>query len=457
MDGGLQTNLSFDLVKRPLNIAGRPACLYFVDGFMKDDVFEHLLEYLFALTPETIDGIVSMEEFRLSKIPYVQADYTDSVQEAITQVLTGPAVLVIGGISGALIINTRRYPARGIAEPQKDKSLRGSRDGFIENIQINAALIRRRIRTDSFRLEHFRIGKRTKLDIAVGYIEELIDPKHLKALKKRLQQIDINGISMTQQAFAEALIPSAFINPYPKFKFTERPDYASACILDGKIVILMDNSPAVMVLPNSFADFFRDVDDYYFMPLVGTYTRLIRILVALMTVAAVPLYLLAVSHPNYLPPPMHFILPKENAELPLFWQLLILEFVVDGLQLASLNTPETLSNSLGIIGGLLLSEFAINAGWFIPEAVLCIAFVTIASFSQPSFEMGYAMKFERILLMIAVFLFDFWGFAVMVIVLIIAKICIKTIYGHNYLYPIFPFNRRAFLRLLVHCHAVRFA
>ncbi len=449
MDTALRPEKNFDLVKRELILAGRPAYLYFIDGFIKDEVYEKMLEFLFAQTAETLSGIETMDRFRRDKMPYIQADATESVEVAVTAVLTGPAVLVIGGISGALIINTRKYPTRSIEEPQKDKSLRGSRDGFVENIQINAALIRRRIRTENLRIESQKIGKRTKLDIAVVYIDGLVDPKQLNALKKRLETIRLNGISMTQQAFCEALIPTAFCNPYPKFKFTERPDYASACVLDGKIVILLDNSPAVMVLPNSFADFFRDVDDYYFMPAVGTYTRIIRLLVSLLTVLAVPVYLLAVSHPEIMPPPMRFMLPKESAELPLFWQLLILEFIVDGLQLASLNTPDTLSNSLGIIGGLLLSEFAITAGWFIPEAVLCIAFVTIAAFAQPSFEMGYAMKFERIFLMISVQLLDFWGLCGAVILLVIGKIAMKTVSGHNYLYPIVPFNRKAFIRMFL--------
>ncbi len=449
MDQKLRPDQNFDMVKRELIIGGKPACLYFVDGFIKSDVYEKMLEFFYAQTPETMDQIHTMQQFALQKTPYIQADHTDSVEEAITAVLSGPAVLIIAGVSGLLVINTRRYPTRSIEEPQKDKSLRGARDGFVENIQTNAALLRRRVRTENLRMEHFSCGKRTKLDIAVVYIEDLIDKKQLEKLKNRIEEIDVNGISMTQQAFCERLIPSAFWNPFPKFKFTERPDYASACILDGKIIILLDNSPAVMVLPNSVADFFRDVDDYYFMPAVGTYTRIIRLIVSIMTVFAVPLYLLAVLHPMILPDAMRFILPRESAELPLFWQLLILEFIVDGLQLASLNTPETLSNSLGIIGGLLLSEFAINAGWFIPEAILCIAFVTIAAFSQPSFEMGYAMKFERIIYMVSVQLFDWWGLIAAITLLCFGKLMMKTVTGRNYLYPIIPFDKKAFFKVFV--------
>lgn len=449
LDDGLRPDLSFDLIKREFIVANRTAYLYFIDGFIKDEVFEKMVEFLFKQTPQTLAGITDMERFSKDKMPYVEVDYTYDTSVAKTAVLSGPAVLVVDGIAGALIIDTRTYPVRSIEEPQKDKSLRGSRDGFVETLIFNTAMIRRRIRTENLRMEYYQIGKRSKVDVAISYIDGLVEEKHLKALRKRLKEININGISMTQQAFCEALLPSSFFNPFPKFKFTERPDFASACLLDGKIALIMDNAPAVMILPNSFADFFRDVDDYYFMPVVGTYTRLIRIIVSMLTVIATPLYLLVANNPQYMPDWLEFMLPDKAGAMSLFLQLLLLEFIVDGLQLASLNTPDTLSNSLGIIGGLLLSEFAINAGWFVAESVLFIAFVTIASFSQPSFEMGYAMKFERIFLLVAVELLGLWGFLGGIVLLVIFMVAMKTINGHDYFYPIIPFNLRHFVKLFI--------
>ena len=447
LDIALKPELSFDLIKRELVIAEKTAYLYFIDGFIKDEVFEKMIEFFFKQTPETLSSISNMEEFSKARMPYVEVDYTYSTKTAITAVLSGPAVLIIDGIEGALIIDTRTYPVRGIEEPQKDKSLRGSRDGFVETLIFNTAMIRRRIRTENLRMEYYQIGNRSKVDVAISYIDGLINPKQLKVLKERISKIKINGISMTQQAFCEALIPSSFVNPFPKFKFTERPDFASASILDGKIAVIIDNSPAVMILPNSFADFFRDVDDYYFMPIVGTYTRIIRMLISLLTVIIIPLYLLAANNPQYLPEWLKFILPEDSGAIPLFLQLLLLEFIVDGLQLASLNTPDNLSNSLGIIGGLLLSEFAINAGWVVAESILFIAFVTIAGFTQPSFEMGYAMKFERVFLLIAVQLFGLWGFLGGVVLLVIFMVSMRTITGHDYLFPLIPLNFKKLLRL----------
>ena len=449
MDKGLCVNKNFDIIKRELIIGERRAILYFIDGFIKDEVFEKMLEYWFEQTPEKLQGITDMERFSKNKMPYVEVSSTNDVNAAKIAVLSGPAVLIMEGITGALIIDTRTYPSRSIQEPEKDKSLRGPRDGFVETLVMNTAMVRRRIRDERLRMEYFQIGKGTKLDVVISYIDGVADKKTLDIIRKKLKGITINGISMTQQALCESLVKTSFFCPFPKFKFSERPDYTSASILEGKIAVIMDNSPSVMLLPTNLWDFFREADDYYFLPLAGSYTRIIRILVIMITVVGTPIYLLAVNNPQYIPDWLQFIKPTVSGSIPLFVQFVILELIIDGLRLASLNTPNTLSSSFGIIGGLLLSEFAINAGWLITEAILLMAFVTIASFSLPSFEMGYAMKFERLLLLILSELFGLWGFIGGCIFIIIAMFSVKTVTGKDYMYPIYPFNLKDFIRLFI--------
>ena len=449
LDSELKPDKSFDIIKRELEIGGRRAALYFIDGFIKDEVYEKILEFLYKQTPEDIDKITDMTQFARLKMPYVEVDSTNDKEAAVTAVLSGPSVLVIDGISGALMIDTRTYPMRGVDEPQKDKSLRGARDGFVETLVMNTAMIRRRIRDSRLRMEYMQIGKGTKLDIAISYLDGVADERVLNILRRKLQNMELDGASMTQQAIAEKLQKNAFFNPFPKFKTTERPDYASACIFDGRIVLVMDNSPSVMIMPISLSDFFRETDDYYFQPIVACYTRIIRMAVSISNVIITPLYLLLVNNPGLVPRWLDVIMPNDTGQIPLFLQFLILEFMVDGLRLASLNTPDSLSNSLGIVGGLLLSQFAIDAGWFITEAILFMAFITIASFSLPSFEMGYAMKFERLLLLLTTQLFGVWGFAGGIIFIFICMLLIKTLSGRNYLYPIIPFNLRGFLELFI--------
>lgn len=444
IDNELKPDKSFDIIKRPLKIGGRRTALYFIDGFIKDEVYEKILEFLYKQTPEEIAGVDDMSRFAENKLPYVETDAAYTAREVVTAVLSGPSVLIIEGIRGALLVDTRTYPMRGVEEPQKDRSLRGPRDGFVETLVMNTAMLRRRIRDSRLRMEYMQIGRETKLDISIAYIDGKADKRVLEILRQRLTEIQAGGISMTQEALAESLQKNAFFNPFPKFKFTERPDYASACVLDGRIALIADNSPAVMIIPISFSDFFRETDDYYFLPVVASYIRIIRMLVALLNVVITPLYLLIVKNPAAVPDWLGVLIPEKAGEVPMLAQLLILEFAVDGLRLASLNTPDALSNSLGVVGGLLLSEFAVKAGWFSGESILITAFTAIAGFSLPSFEMGYAMKLERLLLLILSGIFGLWGFIGGLVFIIICMLSVKTLSGRDYLYPIVPFNLKGF-------------
>ena len=445
----LATDVNFDVVKRDFVLGGRRASLFFIDGFIKDEIFEKIFEFLYKITPHEIAKIHNMQEFSLIKMPYVEVAWEYDANKTVTAVLSGQTAIIVDGVEGALLVDTRTYPSRSINEPDKDRSLRGSRDGFVETFIFNTALIRRRIRDPRLRMEYMQIGKSSKVDVAISYMDGMADPGLVAKLKKKLSEINLSGISMTSQALSEVLIPSIFFNPFPKVRFTERPDFASACILEGKVLLIMDNSPSVMIFPNSIADFSKETDDYYFPPLTGTYVRIIRAFVSVLTVILTPITLIFLNHSELLPGWLRFIDTKSEHSIPFFVQFILLELVVDGLRLASLNTPNTLSNSLGIIGGLILGEFAVEAGWFVPETIIYMAFVAIASFAQPSFEMGYAMKFSRILLLIFSELFRFWGFGIGLGVIILLAACSRTLSGRGYLYPIIPFNARDFARLFV--------
>lgn len=204
-----------------------------------------------------------------------------------------------------------------------------------------------------------------------------------------------------------------------------------------------------MIIPVSILDFFRETDDYYFLPVSGSDIRIICTIVPGLTVIITPLYLLLFNNPQFIPNWLDFMFKSREVAVPLIIQFLILEFMVDGLRLASVNTPDTLSSSLGIIGGLLISEFAVNAGWFIVETILFTAFITIASFALPNFEIAYAIKFERLLLLIFTQIFGVWGFLGCLLFFFICMLNIKTLSGRNYLYPIITFKLKAFLELFI--------
>lgn len=246
-----------------------------------------------------------------------------------------------------------------------------------------------------FTVEITQAGERSHTDIAICYMKGRVDQELLKTIKERIQNLQVDALTMNQESLAECLYPHKWYNPFPKFRFSERPDTAAASILEGNIIILVDNSPSCMILPSSVFDIIEEADDYYFPPVTGTYLRLSRMTVFLLTLFLTPLWLLLMQNPQWIPDWLQFIQIADEQFVPLIWQLLILEFAIDGLRLAAVNTPSMLTTPLSVIAGIVLGEYSVKSGWFNSETMLYMAFVTIANYSQASFEMGYALKFMR--------------------------------------------------------------
>lgn len=447
--GILQPEKSFDLVCRNTEIAGRRCALLFVDGMIKDEVMEKMLEYFLKLAPSVWEDVADMQSFARRIIPYVEVADEDRLEAACTAILSGNLGLFIEGFSACALVDVRSYPVRGVEEPEKDKVLRGSRDGFVETVVFNTALIRRRIRDPKLVMSIQSAGESSHTDIVVCYMEDRADLELVGRIKERISHIQVQGLTMSQESLAEALISTKWHNPFPKTRYTERPDTASAALLEGRIVVLVDNSPSAMILPSGIFDFFREADDYYFPPITGTYLRITRIVIFLLTLFLTPLWLLLVEHPQWIPPWLAFIGVSEPNGVPILAQLLVLEFAVDGLRMASTNTPSIMSNSLSIIGALLLGDFAVQSGWFVPETILYAAFTAIANYAQPSLELGFAFKFARLGLLILTGCFGLWGFLGGTVLFLIILCSTRTLSGKSYLYPLIPFNARDFKRVFV--------
>lgn len=439
----LQSEKSFDLVSRKLVINGRKAHLYFVDGLIKDSVMEKVLEFLYSVEDNAF--MQSADTFLECCVPYVESSTETDEKKTAMFVLSGVSALLIDGFTKAIMIDGRSYPQRETAEPEKDKALRGSHDGFVETLISNTALIRRRIRSSDLRITPYTIGKSSKTDVALLYMNDRADKKLLKKIKNKLENMNCDSLTMNQQSLVELMLDRKWYNPFPKIKYTERPDSAASAILEGNIVILVDNSPSALVLPTSLFDVIEEADDYYFSPITGTYLRLARYLVTLSTLVITPLWLLAIKYPDYVPSAFRFVLPSDEINVPIFWQLIILEIAIDGLRLASLNTPSSLSTALSIIGAIALSDFAVSSGWFCSEAILYMAFVAVANYSQPSYELSYALKFMRVILLVLTQIFGIFGFAGDFVIMIVLMLTNKTVSGKSYLYPLIPFNAKALL------------
>ena len=422
---------SFDIIQRELIIGERKCTFYFIDGFTKDETMQKLMTSFLAIKKEDMPSTAT--GFAKLSLPYVEVDVIGDFDLIVRNVLSGVTCMFVDGYEACLAIDCRTYPARGVDEPDKDKSLRGSRDGFVETIVFNTALIRRRIRDPHLTMQMFDVGKSSRTDVALCYMSNRVDKELLKNLTERIQALDIDALRMNQQSLAEALFTRKWFNPFPKFKFTERPDTASVCILEGKIVLLVDNSPSAMVLPTSILDIVEEANDYYFPTLTNVYLKTTRALITLATVFLTPLFLLFMQNTQWLPEMFDFVALKDTVNIPLFFQLLLLEVAIDGLRLAAMNTPTMLSTPLSVIAGIVLGEFAVTSGWFNSEVMLYMSFVAVANYTQPNFELGYALKFMRLLLLVLTALFNWVGFLSGTIIVICSIAFNKTLSGRSYL------------------------
>ena len=443
----LRSEQSFDLVRRDLIIADRKAALFFIDGLLKDDITEKILEFFYKNVKS--ENFKSALYFSQSAVPYVEVEVSAELKKVCTDVLSGISALIVEGFTEVILLDTRTYPQRSTSEPDNDKVLRGSRDGFVETLINNTALIRRRIRDTNLTVKAYSVGTQSHTDIAVIYMENKVDKKLLANLDKRLKAIDVPSLTMNQQSLVEALYKNLWYNPFPKVKHTERPDTTASAILDGNIVILVDNAPSALLLPTSIFDVLEEADDYYFPPVTGTYLKLARYFITIVTVLITPLWLLALQNPDYCPEFFRFVLLDEPQNIPVFWQLILMEVGIDGLRLAALNTPNSLTTPLSIIGAIALSEFAVDSGWVSMEAILYMALVTVANFTQPNFELGYSLKFCRILLLVLTYIFNVWGFIIAFIINLVLLCTNRTLSSKSYLYPLVPFNGKEFLRKIL--------
>ncbi len=445
IDEILRVEQNFDILKKVLTVGQDELTLYYIDGYIKDGIMSKLMLALLSLK----NTCNSADEFMTSHVAYVESEVTEDLDIMIKMVLSGSALMLGSTFADrAIIIDAREYPARQTAEPENDRVMRGPRDGFVETLIFNTALVRRRIRDPQLTMHYVSVGEKSKTDIVVSYIEGKADPKLVEQIKTRLSEIKTDSLTMGQESLKECLVKSKWYNPFPKVKITERPDTATAHLYEGSVLIMCDNSPQVMILPTSAFDFLQETNDFYFPPFTGTYIRIIRQAVFWLTLFLTPVWYLMTKNPQFVPDWLSFIIPEETGKIPIIAQLLLVEFIIDGLRMASMNTPDMLANSLSVVGALILGDFAVDIGWLIPEVILYMAFVAIANFTQGSYELGYALKFFRIGILLLTLAFNFWGFVAGVLLVLVLLATNNTVtHGHSYLYPLIPFNGKALLSI----------
>ena len=450
LDSVLNVKESFDMIKREMEINSKRVVLYYIDGFITAATMQKLMMHLTTIKDFGSNREGDLEKFIKTSVPAVEVDACYSLDKMVTMVLSGCTLMLAEGLgNGGIIIDARTYPARTTEEPENDKVMRGARDGFVETLLFNIAMVRRRIRNPNLIVEYHCIGEQSKTDVSLIYIKGKADNDYVKKLSQKLDSIKTDALPLGHQSLIECLIKKKWYNPFPKVRCTERPDAACASVLEGSVIIICDTSPEALILPTSIFDFLQETDDFYFPPFTGTYLRLVRQLVFIGSVFLTPVWYLLVLNANILPRWISFIVPDNYGNIPLLAQLLIIEIVLSGLKLASLNTPSVMSNSFSVVGGLLLGDFAVQIGWFSPDVIFYMAIESIAGFTQSNYELGYAFKFMRILCLILISILNFYGLILGTLIMLILIATNSTVLNDkSYLFPLIPFNAKKLKSLL---------
>lgn len=444
----LPINSSFDLMTRDLLLGKTRAYFLGVNGFCKTEVLQQIFSDLQNPLYMKDDTVEDIERYVSARLGYAQVSLLDSWDAVIRSVLSGPVALLIDGFDRAVLIDARTYPTRGIAEPDLERVTRGSRDGFVETLLFNANLIRRRVRSTRLCFAMHSVGTESKTDVALAYLEGSVNRDLLKKLSETIDNLNVSSLTMGTKSLEELLLPKRWWNPLPVFQITERPDVACSYLTEGHILILVDNSPVVLILPCTIFQFTQNPEDYYSSPSVGTYFRLVRFLCIPVSLLLMPVFLLLTAHFPDFSARWGLLTSRDPGGARLFFYVLTVEFILDLFKYSSALSSGKFSGSLSMIGGLIIGDIAVSLNWASVEVLFYGAVTLLASLSISGTEFSDALRIYRILLIAATGFWSLPGFLISFSLVLLSIATTPTFGGFSYFWPLFPFNGKALGRLL---------
>lgn len=416
-------NNSYDLKHRILNFKGRLLHLYFLASLSNDVLISRLVEGIENRQGKDLENCLNMGD--------VEIVSTNNIQRIQQALLGGNCALFDGETT--YLMDSKNYPNRSIEEPETEKSVRGAKDGFNESILNNTGLIRRRIKSPELCFHLITMGTENPIDIAVVYLENKVDQHILKQLLKRIEDVQAQEFIMSDRAIEEVLLNQGY-NPFPLVRYSERPDIVATHIQHGFIAILCDTSSSVVMLPTTLFEILEHVEEHRQTPLIGTFIRLIRMAAVFLSVYLVPLFALISSFMVW--------------DYSFFIQILIMELSIELLRIATVHTPQSLSNAMGLIAAILLGEFAIQLGFFSEDILMFCAIGTVGGFATPNYELSLTNKYIKVMMLISIMFFNIFGFVIFNLILWISLSRIKT-FGVSYLYPLYPYDGKALFQFLI--------
>jgi len=436
---------SFDVVFREMSFAGKKTGMLFLNGFANDEIMLEILKRLTYLTPDNLSS-GALRSFFEMYIPHVQVEKAEELSVVINNILIGMSAFFLEGEQTAIIMDTRHYPVRSPEEPSLERVVRGARDGFTETMLTNVSLVRRRLRDPGLKFETFQVGRRTKTDVCLSYIDDIADKVEIEAVRKKIEGINMDGIPLADKQLEEAILHKGW-SPYPHVRYSERPDVVASHLLEGRIVLFVDTSPSVIILPTTFFDLCQHAEENRQTAFMGTYLRWVRFIGIFASLFLLPIWLLIVMHPEFKPDILAFVGPHEKAKIPLIAQFLLVEFGVDLMRMAAVHTPTPLASAMGLIAAIMIGDIAVKTGLFVNEVILYMAIAAIGMFATPSYELGLANRMVRLFLLVVVAIFGGPGLIVGT-TLYILFLTFQRSYNSPYLWPFIPFNAKAMAAIL---------
>lgn len=436
---------SYDAAYRELIILKRKVQIYYINGLVDDTSLVELIKVLVQINDNESNKKKTYDVIE-NRLVNLSVETVESMDEAIDQLLSGLNVIFIDGEKTAFVVDARHYPGRSPEEPDTERVIRGSRDGFTENIVENTALTRRRIRDARLRNEMLKVGERSKTDVCMCYIKDITDNDIVNLTREKINEIEIDGITMADKAIEEFMVEHKW-NPYPGVRYTERPDVAANHLLEGHMILIVDTSPSVIILPTTFFDHLEHAEEYRQTPTIGTFIKWIRMLAVFASLYLLPLWLLFVLDPSLLPAELSFIGPNEEGNIPIVIQIILADIGVEFLRMAAIHTPTSLATAMGLIAAVLIGQIAIDVGMLTSEVILYVSISTIGSYVTPSYELSVANKMIKLTLIILTALFGIAGLVVGFTLNILFLANLKS-FRIPFLWPFIPFNPSGMLYTL---------
>ncbi|MDQ0337902.1 spore germination protein [Caldalkalibacillus uzonensis] len=445
---------SSDVSKRDIYIAKTiSATLFFIDGLTDEDCIEEdVIKPLIQLSPSEAQKIQHSQNLKSSLqevLTLSSVKVLDSFDQAILPFLGGESILVIDGVKRLIVLGTKAFNERAIEEPESEVVVRGPRDGFNETLRTNISLIRRRLRDPNLVIQTGQLGRRSKRDFALLYIKGIANHDLIEEVRYRVACADIDDIA--ESGTLEQLIEDNVLSPFPQVQQTERPDKATAALTNGQVVILVDGTPYVLMLPVTFHQLLKSPEDYYERWQIGSVIRLLRYGAAFIALFLPSLYVAMVSyHQGMIPTPLALSIAgsREGVPFPAFVEALLMEFSLELLREAGVRLPSPIGQTIGIVGGLVIGDAAVRAGIVSPIMVIVVALTAIASFSIPAYNVGITFRLLRFVLMVAAATMGLYGIIIVYILINIHLVGLRS-FGSYYLSPFAPYRFLDWLDLIL--------